>query len=305
MSTSPGHNNIADALVLGCPSYREPAQRLAKAADLRYADISVHRFPDGESLVRLPGTLPDRVILCCSLDDPNTKLVEIELAAATALELGARQLTLVAPYLCYMRQDTAFHPGEAVSQRIIGALLARHFDTVITVDPHLHRTRDLHQAIRVRRALALSAAPVMADWLTAHAERPLLIGPDEESEQWVQAIASPAGLDYGVARKQRLGDRDVRIELPDLPVVGRNVVLVDDVASTGHTLAAAAQKLADHGAASVSTLVTHALFVEDALARLRAAGVSDICSTDSVPHASNKLQLDALLAEALLATSTR
>jgi ribose-phosphate pyrophosphokinase len=290
------------AMVLGFPSYREPAQRLAAAAGLDYADIAVHRFPDGESLVRLPEALPAEVILCCSLDDPNAKLVELELAAATAPQLGAQRLILVAPYLCYMRQDTAFHPGEAVSQRIIGALLARHFDTVVTVDPHLHRIHDLHQAIPVRRAVALSAAPVMASWLAAHAVRPLLIGPDEESQQWVQAIAAPGGLDYGVARKQRLGDREVRITLPDLPVAGRHVVLVDDVASTGRTLAEAAQQLADHGAASISTLVTHALFVEDALARLNAAGVGEICSTDSVLHDSNKLRLDALLAAALVET---
>lgn len=289
----------AAGLVLGFPGYREPAQRLAAAAGLDYADVSVHRFPDGESLVRLPAKLPGRVVLCCSLDDPNAKLVELELAAATALRLGADRLTLVAPYLCYMRQDTAFHPGEAVSQQIIGALLARHFDSVITVDPHLHRTHELHLAVPVRRAVALSAAPIMARWLAARADRPLLIGPDEESAQWVEAIAAPAGLDYGVARKHRLGDRSVRIELPKLAVTGRPVVLVDDVASTGQTLAEAARLLTGRGAASVSAVVTHALFVGDALQRLRAAGVDDICSTDSVPHPSNRLHLDTLLAAAL------
>ncbi|MCB1772697.1 MAG: ribose-phosphate diphosphokinase [Gammaproteobacteria bacterium] len=293
-----------NALVLGFPSYREPARRLAVAAGLDYADVTVHRFPDGESLVRLPAGLPCRVILCCSLDHPNTKLVELELAAATAPRLGARWLTLVAPYLCYMRQDKAFHPGEAVSQQVIGALLARHFDTVITVDPHLHRTHDLHQAIPVRRAVALSATPVMAEWIADHYRQALLMGPDEESLQWVRAIATSCDLDYGVARKQRLGDHDVRVELPNLPVAGRSVVLVDDVASTGHSLAETARQLKERGAASVTALVTHALFVGHALERLREAGVSDICSTDSVLHASNKLSLDILLAAALEEEST-
>ena len=219
------------SVVLGFPDYREPARRLADAAGIDYAEISVHHFPDGESLVRLPPELPRQVVLCGSLDRPNEKLIELELAAAAALQLGARHLTLVAPYLCYMRQDKAFHPGEAVSQRIIGDLLARRFDTLITVDPHLHRTTTLQQAAPVRRAVALSAAAPMADRLLGRGDRPLLIGPDEESAQWVSAIAQPAGLDYGVARKRRLGDRDVRIELPDLDVSGRNVVLVDDVAS--------------------------------------------------------------------------
>jgi len=286
-------------MVLAFPDYREPAQRLAQSADLDYAEIAVHAFPDGESRVRLPVDLPRRVVLCCTLNEANRKLIELELAAATALQLGAEHLTLVAPYLCYMRQDVAFHPGEAVSQHIIGELLARRFDTLITVDPHLHRTPELADAVPVRRAVALSAAPVMAAWLASRPGNTLLLGPDEESAQWVDAIAAPGGLEYGIARKRRLGDREVRIELPDLAFTGRDIVLVDDVASTGRTLEEAARKLSAKGAAAISVLVTHALFVEDALARLRAAGVGEICSTDSVMHPSNRLHLDKLLAAAL------
>ena len=287
------------SVVLGFPDYREPARRLADAAGIGYADITVHHFPDGESLVRLPPELPQQVVLCGSLDRPNEKLIELELAAATAQQLGARHLTLVAPYLCYMRQDKAFHPGEAVSQRIIGDFLARRFDTLITVDPHLHRTATLQQAMPVRRAIALSATAPMADRLLARGDRPLLVGPDEESAQWVSAIAQPAGLDYGVARKHRLGDRDVRIDLPDLDVSGRDVVLVDDVASTGQTLLEAARLLTARGAASLSVMVTHALFVDDAFERLKAAGVADITSTDSVCHRSNAICLAETLAAAL------
>ena len=249
--------------------------------------------------MRLPAHLPPRVILCCSLDDANRRLIELELAAATAKQLGAEHLTLVAPYLCYMRQDTAFNPGESVSQRVIGRLLARHFDTLITVDPHLHRTSDLSDAVPVRRALATSAAPAMAAWLATQAQHPLLLGPDEESAQWVSAIAAPDGLEFGVARKQRLGDREVRIELPAMTFADRQIVLVDDIASTGHTLAETARQLSAHGPTSISILVTHALFVDDALARLRAAGVDVICSTDSVLHPSNQIHLDAILAAEL------
>jgi ribose-phosphate pyrophosphokinase len=288
-----------EAVVLGFPSYRGPARRLAASAGIPYRDIDIHRFPDGESRVRLPGALPPDVIFCQTLNDPNRKLVELEIAAAAATELGARRLTLVAPYLCYMRQDKAFQPGEAVSQGIIGALLARRFDTVITVDPHLHRVHDLREAVPARRAVAVTAAPLMAQWLAARKDHPLLIGPDAESRQWVEAIAAPGGLAYGVARKERAGDRDVSITLPDLPVAGRPVVLVDDVASTGRTLATAADLLREAGAASIGVLVTHALFVGDAEAELRAAGVGEIFSTDSVEHPSNRLRLDALLAEAL------
>lgn len=289
-----------ETVVLGFPDYRAAAQRVAARAGFKYEDIAVHRFPDGESLVKLPRQLPLEVVLYTSLDDPNRRLIELEFAAVTAMELGAERLTLVAPYLCYMRQDAAFQPGEAVSQRIVGALLARHFDTLITVDPHLHRVSHLSEAIPVRRAVTLSAAPVIADWLRRQGGNPLLIGPDEESEQWVNAIAAPGNFDYGVARKQRLGDNEVRVTLPECSFDARDVVLVDDVASTGHTLAEAAGQISGRGAASVSVVVSHALFVNDALKILRDAGVTRILSTDSITHDSNGLLLDGILSRALI-----
>jgi ribose-phosphate pyrophosphokinase len=273
--------------------------RLAHTMATRFAEIDIHRFPDGESLVRLPEAMPRHVIFCCTLDRPNDKLVELELAAVTAKSMGVERLTLVAPYLCYMRQDTAFRPGEAVSQRIVGAWLARHFDTLVSVDPHLHRTHDLAQAVPVRKAMNLSAAPALAARVSGLPDQPILIGPDAESEQWVSAIAAPGKLRYGVATKRRLGDRDVRVELPGLDVRGRHVVLVDDVVSTGQTLIAAANQLTGRGASRISVLVTHALFVDDALSQLEDSGVTEVCSTDSVLHETNRIHLDGLLAEAL------
>jgi ribose-phosphate pyrophosphokinase len=288
------------ATVLGFPSDTEAARRLADRLQLDHEIIDIHRFPDGESLVRLPPKLPTQVILYCSLHHPNERLVELELAAATAMTLGAKRLCLVAPYLCYMRQDMAFQPGEAVSQRIIGDLLAQRFDTLLTVDPHLHRTHDLQEAVPVRLALALKATTPMAERLTERDDEPLLVGPDEESHQWVRAIAERAGLDFAVAKKQRLGDREVRIKLPDVPLKDRAVVLVDDIASSGQSLLVAARALLERGAGPVSVLVTHALFTGDALQALLQAGVRDVCSTDSIPHETNGMFLDHILAEALV-----
>ncbi len=289
-----------EPLVLCFPEYREPGQRLADVAGIAAANVEIHHFPDGESRVRLPVDLPEEVILCRSLHQPNDKLIELVLAAATARRLGARRLTLVAPYLCYMRQDKAFHPGEAISQRIIGELLAEHFDRLITVDPHLHRVHHLRQAVPVEEAIALTATEPMSRWLAQKMDDPLILGPDEESVQWVAAIARHDGLDYRVARKERLGDRTVRITLPRDGFTGRHVVLVDDVASTGHTLEAAAQALLPHDPASISVLVTHALFLEGAMERLRQAGVGRIWSCDTIPHPTNAIQLAALLATPLI-----
>ncbi len=293
-------NNVArESVLLGFPDYGQEARRVAAAVGCDYAEIAVHQFPDGESLVRLPEHLPPHAILCRTLIDPNRRLIELELAAATARTLGAERVTLMAPYLCYMRQDKAFRPGEAISQQIIGELLARRFDALVTVDPHLHRTRRLRDAVPIVRAVATSAAPAMAKWLAARDWEPLIIGPDEEAAQWVGRIASLGGYEHGVARKQRLGDQDVRVALPEYEFAGRDVVLVDDVVSTGHTLAEAARQIVAGGAASVTAVVSHALFAGNALDLLRSAGVTEIVSTDSIPHPSNRLHLARMLAEAL------
>jgi ribose-phosphate pyrophosphokinase len=293
------HSTSRSDLILGFPGYADPARRLAQAAGLPFAELEIHRFPDGESRVRLPQPLPSRVLFYCSLDHPNPKLLELALAAVAAREQGAGTITLVAPYLCYMRQDKAFHAGEAVSQHIVGGLLAQWFDEVLTVDPHLHRVHDLSQAVPARRAVALSATNPIADFLAQGCDNPLLIGPDEESEQWVASVAARQGLDYRVGRKQRLGDAQVEISLPPAGYAGRNLVLLDDMASTGRTLETAARVLGAQAPASISVVVTHALFVNDALERLKGAGVGQIWSTDSIPHPTNAIPLAPLLAEAL------
>jgi ribose-phosphate pyrophosphokinase len=285
-------------MILGFDDYRQQGEALARELKREFALIEVHRFPDGESKVTIPTELPAELILCRSLDQPNNKLIELLLAAQTARLHGVKHLSLVAPYLCYMRQDIAFHPGEAVSQQIIGEFLAGLFDKIVTVDPHLHRIERLDQAIHGREAIALGSAGVMGEFLAAHTQQPLLLGPDEESEQWVRAIAEPAGLDWAVARKQRFGDRQVRVELPEREYGRQEVILVDDMISTGNTLMNVSQQLRRQGAKKVHCLVTHALFDEPVSDALHQAGIENIWSSDSVPHPSNAVSLAGLLASA-------
>ncbi len=285
--------------VLGFADYRAQGEALAAALGVPFALIEIHRFPDGESKVTVPSPLEGKVVICRSLDHPNDKLVELMLAAQTARELGAEILTLVAPYLCYMRQDIAFNPGEAVSQRIVGDWLAQLFERVITVDPHLHRIERLEQAIPGREAIALSATGPMGDYLSARTQSPLLVGPDDESEQWVRAIAEPAGLQYIIAHKERRGDRDVEITLPECDYQGHEVILVDDMISTGHTIADVAVKLKQAGAGDIRCLVTHALFPTEVASMLYKAGVERIWSSDSVSHATNVVHLAGILATAV------
>jgi ribose-phosphate pyrophosphokinase len=292
--------------VYGFPESEGPARRLAQALSLPCRVAVIHRFPDGERLVRLAHVF-DHAILYRSLNDPalkdpDDKLVELLFAASALRDHGTRRLTLVAPYLSYMRQDIAFHPGEAVSQKVMGRLLGDAFDRVFTVDPHLHRTGTLAQVLPGAEAQALSAAPALARLLGDDPPPPdaLLVGPDTESRALVSGVAEPLGLDWAVGDKLRRGDRAVTIRLPEaLRLHGRPVILVDDAVSTGATLMECARLVLTAGAGSVEAVVVHALFPPGREGAFRKAGISRLRSTDSLAHPSNAVPLAPLFAEAL------
>ena len=290
---------MSTPLVVSLPDYTEPAQRLASKLGFAYQAIEVHHFPDGESRVSVPTQPAAHIIICQSLDHPNDKLIELLLAIQTLRSSEAKRVSLIAPYLCYMRQDKAFHPGEAISQQIIGRFLADLVDDLITVDAHLHRVELLHQAVPLKNAINLSAAPALGEFLLQQQMQPLLLGPDSESQQWIQQIAEVGGFEWAVANKQRHGDVDVCINLPKTDFKNRTVVLVDDVISTGHTLAQAAAKTQKAGASNVYCLVTHALFANGALELLHQVGIKDIWSSDSITHPSNVIHLADMFASQL------
>lgn len=286
------------SLVLAFDDEATEAEALARQLACPLALVVRHRFPDGELKLTLPTPLQGTVLLYRGLHQPNEKLVELMITAPAARALGAERLLLVCPYLAYMRQDIAFHPGEAVSQRHIAGLLASRFDGLVTVDPHLHRIASLDEVMPGCRALSLSAAGLLGRWVAQQVPQPLLLGPDGEAEQWVREAAQASGSAGAWCLKERHGDREVAVKLP--PAVdfrGRAVVLIDDVASTGRTLVAAAQLALAAGAASVDAAVTHGLFVGDALVTLQAAGIRHIWSSDCVPHPSNAIPVAPLLAE--------
>lgn len=282
-------------MLLGFDDYEEQSRKLAEALNIPFYSIQRHRFPDGECKLTLPSHLSEHIVFCRSLDHPNEKLIELLLAAKTARDLGAKVLTLVAPYLCYMRQDKAFQLGETISQRIVGNFLADLFDNIIAVDPHLHRIQKLKQAVPAAHAVTLSATSLMAEFLSEHFKDPILLGPDSESEQWVSAIAKPNQWTYGVCKKIRKGDQDVVITLPEINLQGRSVIVIDDILSSGQTLSVAIGACLSKGAKHVDVLVTHALFVGNAKERMLQAGVRKIWSTDSVSHESNIISLHGLL----------
>ena len=290
------------SVALQClPTSADAGRRLSARLGLALHEIALHRFPDGELRVTV-GAAAATTIVYASLDQPNEKLLALTFASEALRRGGARRLVLVAPYLCYMRQDAAFHEGEAISQKSIGRMLADAFDRVITVDAHLHRTAHVEEVFPGIEADDLSAVPAMAATLRASGvdSRTVVVGPDEESRPWVADLAGRLGFDHAVAHKTRHGDRSVEIGFADPALfAGRPALLVDDIVSSGGTLIVCAKALRAASATTVDAIVTHALFAPELASALFAAGIRSVKSTDSVPHPTNAIALDGILAAAL------
>jgi ribose-phosphate pyrophosphokinase len=289
--------------VLALPGASALAAALAGHLRCGHAELELHRFPDGEVSVRIPGTVRGhRVVIAGSLDQPEAKTLPLLFAADAARELGASNVGLAAPYLAYMRQDKRFRRGDAVTSRSYARLLSQSLDFLVTVDPHLHRWKTLGEIYGIP-AVAVSSAPSIAAWLKDEVEHPLLLGPDSESAQWVSDVAARLGAPWAVMAKRRAGDRDVTVALPKLPRGWRDCtpVLLDDIVSTGATLLAAAAALAAAGARPPTCVAVHALAGGPAARRLHEVGIARFVSCDTVPHPSNAISLAAALAGAVQA----
>jgi ribose-phosphate pyrophosphokinase len=262
--------------------------------------IDWHRFPDRESLLTLRGDCAQRdVIFVCTLTDPDSKAMPLHFCAATARDLGARKVGLVAPYLGYMRQDRQFSQGEAQSARDFAKFISASFDWLVTVDPHLHRLKSLGEVYSIP-AIATSAMPVVSDWIRRCVPDPVIIGPDRESAQWAQRVASSLGVPWTALEKVRSGDRDVKVSAPDPQLIrNRNPVIIDDIVSSGRTLAEVVSGLRAMGAPDVTCVIVHALFSEGAESALRIAGAKRIVSSNTVAHATNEIDVTPLLAAAV------
>ena len=280
------------------------AECVAAALGAETGRIEQRRFPDGESYVRILTPVAGRaVMLLAGLDRPDEKFLPLIFAAATARDLGAARVGLIAPYLPYMRQDKRFHEGEGVTSAYFARALSAAVDWLVTVDPHLHRRKSLAEIYSIPTAV-VHAAPLLAAWIAGAVERPLLVGPDAESSQWVQAVATDAGAPSVVLEKVRRGDRDVDVSVPEVERWRDHTpVLVDDIVSTGRTLIETIGHLERTGLRPPVCVAVHGVFAGDAYDALKAAGAGRIVTTNTIRHESNAIDVASLLAEGVKAVA--
>lgn len=278
----PGNDQLTDALV--------------QKGNAEKGVLDMRAFPDGETYIRILSNVKDtEVILVCTLNEPNAKFLPLYFLSKTAKELGAKSVGLVAPYLSYMRQDKAFNPGEAVTSTYFAQLLSGFVDSLITIDPHLHRRKSLGEIYSIPADVA-HAANHISNWIKNNVTTPILIGPDSESEQWVSEVARNANAPYVILTKIRHGDRQVEVSVPQFDIYKEhNPVLVDDIISTARTMIETIGHLKNSGMKPVVCIGVHAIFTQNAFQELKDSGAKKIISCNTISHESNQIDISDLL----------
>jgi ribose-phosphate pyrophosphokinase len=283
-------------VLIAVPGSEACAHGLGERLGVPVVVPELRQFPDGELYVRIERELAEDVVLVGNASGDN--FLRLAFLAGTARDLGARRVGLVAPYLAYMRQDSRFKPGEGVTAHYFARLVSSTVDWLVTVDPHLHRFDSLAGVYTIPTSIA-RAAPAIAQWIAAEVSRPVLIGPDAESVQWVSAVAERCGAPFVILEKTRRGDRDVSITSPNGAWNGHTPVLIDDIVSTGRTMIEATRQLRAAGSAAPLCVAIHAVFADALSDALIEAGARGIITCDTIPHMTNRICVTEPLAVAL------
>ncbi len=288
-----------DQLLFAFPGHEKLAEGMLSKWDIEHGALNWRRFPDGESLVTLENECAGKdVVFLASFIHPDQLALPLLFAARTARELGARRIGLIAPYLAYMRQDKRFHSGEAISSVHFANFLSGIFDWLITVDPHLHRNSNLDKIFTITTR-SISAMPVVAEWIHKNITNPVLIGPDSESAQWVEQVATLIDAPLVVLNKIRHGDRNVEVSMPNIELMaGRTPVLIDDIVSSGQTLLKTLGHLQELGFHNSVCVAVHGIFADNSDSALIAAGASRIVSCNTIAHPTNAIDVGQLLVSA-------
>lgn len=288
--------------VVGGPSSTDLAMRISVELGVPPVKTGFKRFPDGEFYFRFEEEVAgEELLLVQSLYPPqDTHLVELLIIAHTAKDLAAKEVSAYVPYLAYSRQDERYLSGEALSAMLVAELLqSAGVKTLYTVDVHNQNVLRMYRI----PAVNFTAAGELARYFAGKSlKNPMVIAPDDEVDAMERArvAASAINADYNYFEKQR--DRytgKITTVGKTMHVKGRDVVIIDDIISTGHTAANAAQLLRKEGANRVFIGVTHALLRENALKLLQEAGVTEVVGTDSVPSPIAKVSTASVFVKAL------
>lgn len=280
--------------VIGCSGGSHISQKIAKKlGDKEHSKLKTEEFPDGElhSKFEKNVRLKNREVLLVQsfCGNPNDKIVETLFAAQSAKKRGAKQVKLLALYFPYFRQDKEFEKGEIVSIEMMSKLFD-FFERIYAVEPHLHRIDNIQDVMKNAKRIEIS--PILADQIKKwKLEKPIFIGPDDESYQWARTVAEKLGARSTILSKKRKGDRDVKIELKNSIILEDSpVVIIDDIVSTGKTMLETVKKIRKREPSQIYIVAIHGIFADSkTLKELKK--YAKVISTNTIPSEQSKIDI--------------
>ncbi len=283
---------------------KDLAEKVSEELNEDLVPVERERFPDGEIYVRFEEDLEDEriVIVQSTCYPPNQNYMELFFMIDAAKDLGAEKVEVVMPYFGYARQDKRFEPGEAVSLNTVAKLLeSSGADEIYTMDYHPQQMEETPEVFDIP-AHNLTASDLLAEHVEENFDlkNPVVLGPDAGAENWARKAGEAIGADWDFMMKKRLDSEDVEITLPEIDVEGRDVLLVDDIISTGGTMCEAIMLLKENRARDVYACCTHPVLSGDALENIMEAGALEIIGTDTIESEVSEVSVAPVIAEAIL-----
>jgi ribose-phosphate pyrophosphokinase len=282
------------------PASKELGKKVAELLGVEVVPLVFKTYPDGESYVRLEGTVQNEEVAIVQTTSPpqDTRLMQLALIVDAAKRHGAEKITAVIPYLAYARQDRVFLQGEAISIEAVARMLnAAGVDSLVTVNVHKEKVLSKFPF----PAKTVSAIPLLAEYFKQKGfDKAFALAPDDGAFLLAEEAKKVLGGECGCLEKHRnLHTGEIKMEKEALDVGGKTVIIFDDVISTGGTIALAAKIMRELGAGKVYAACVHPLLIGGAEKRILEAGVEEIVGTDSVPSRVSKVSLAPSLSREL------
>jgi len=270
------------------------ADGISKELDVPLAEMISKRFPDKEMYIQIVDDVADEDVIIVQTTYPDPNIIELFLLQNAVEEAKAKSITVVIPYFGYARQDTKFKDGEPISAKALANLISLSADKVITVDPHKEHILDFFSTT----AVSCSAVPELAKYLKEK-DVDMVLAPDKGALERAKKASEIIGCDFDYMEKTRIDGETIKIKPKSLDAAGKNVAIIDDIISTGGTMAKSIKELKKYGAKKVFVSCTHGLFAGEAVKKLISAGCDKIISTDTIVSDYSKVKIAPCISKLL------
>ena len=277
-------------IIIGGTASQSIAEDLSKVLNVPMAKTDSKRFPDGEFYVRILDDISNEDVVIVQTTYPDENIVELLLIQNAVKETNAKEITVIIPYFGYARQDTKFKEGEPISAKAMAEIIGLNADKVITVDPHKEHILDFFST----EAYSCSAIPEIAKYLKKR-NIDMILAPDKGALVRARQASMIIGCDFDYMEKTRIDGETIQIKPKKLDAKNKNVAIIDDIISTGGTMAKSIHHLKQHGAKKIMVACTHGLFAGGAIKKLEASGAAEIISTDTINGTYSKVKISPIL----------